>query len=76
MSVFQHPYLTRGIVQTEKGAFTVSRGRVEIPDELGESLGWQPVDRADDQPAGGAVVHPKASARAAVTTLPDSSRRP
>jgi hypothetical protein len=44
MSVFQHPHLTRGIVKTAKGAFIVSRGLVDMPDELGESLGWQPID--------------------------------
>jgi hypothetical protein len=44
MSVFRHPHLTRGIVQTAKGAFVISRGLVEMPDEIGESLGWRPVD--------------------------------
>jgi hypothetical protein len=28
----------------------VSRGLVEVPDELGESLGWRPADSADDTP--------------------------
>jgi len=44
MSVFQHPHLTRGIVNTPKGSFVVVRGLVEVPDEIGESLGWRPVD--------------------------------
>jgi hypothetical protein len=44
MSVFQHPHLTRGIVKTAKGSFIVKRGLVEMPDEIGEELGWQPVD--------------------------------
>ena len=44
MSVFQHPHLTRGIVKTPKGSFVIVRGLVEAPDEIGESLGWQPVD--------------------------------
>ncbi len=48
MSVFQHPHLTRGIVKTAKGAFLVSRGLVEAPDDIGEALGWQPVG-SDDQ---------------------------
>jgi|SRR6185295_3400629 len=43
MSVFHHPHLTRGIVTTSKGSFVVVRGLVEAPDEIGESLGWQPV---------------------------------
>lgn len=44
MSVFQHPHLTRGIVKTAKGSFIVKRGLVDVPDEIGEELGWQPVD--------------------------------
>jgi hypothetical protein len=48
MSVFRHPHLTRGIVRTSKGAFVISRGLVEMPDEIGESLGWAAVDRDDD----------------------------
>jgi hypothetical protein len=44
MGIFQHPHLTRGVVKTAKGAFIVSRGLVTMPDEVGESLGWQPVD--------------------------------
>ena len=50
MSVFQHPHLTRGIVKTEKGAFFISRGLVEMPDEVGEALGWRQVDGDDDRP--------------------------
>lgn len=50
MGVFQHPHLTRGIVKTAKGAFLISRGLVEMPDELGESLGWRPVDSENDTP--------------------------
>jgi hypothetical protein len=44
MSVFQHPHLTRGIVKTARGSFIVKRGLVDVPDEIGEELGWQPVD--------------------------------
>ncbi len=47
MGIFQHPCLIRGIVRTAKGSFVVTRGLVEAPDEVGESLGWRPVD--DDQ---------------------------
>jgi hypothetical protein len=50
MSVFQHPHLTRGIVRTAKGAFVVSRGLVEVPDEIGESLGWRTVELDENQP--------------------------
>ena len=51
MGVFQHPHLTRGIVRTPRGAFVITRGLVEVPDELGEALGWQPADEADETPA-------------------------
>jgi hypothetical protein len=44
MTVFHHPHLTRGIVKTAKGSFVIVRGLVEAPDEIGESLGWMPVD--------------------------------
>lgn len=67
MKVFQHPHLTRGIVQTVKGAFILSRGRVEMPEDVGESLGWRSVDRDDDS-APDAAVDAKASALMAVTT--------
>jgi hypothetical protein len=51
MSVFQHPHLTRGIVQTAAGAFAISRGLVEMPDEVGQSLGWRLVSADPDKPA-------------------------
>jgi hypothetical protein len=44
MGVFQHPHLTRGIVKTARGSFVVKRGLVDVPDEIGEELGWQLVD--------------------------------
>ena len=53
MSLFQHPHLTRGIVKTPGGAFAISRGLVEMPDEIGLSLGWRLVDEDDDAPASG-----------------------
>ena len=50
MGMFQHPHLTRGTVRTPKGAFVITRGLVEVPDELGEALGWQPADAEDETP--------------------------
>jgi len=50
MSVFQHPHLTRGVVKTPHGAFVVARGLVEMPDEVGEGLGWRRVDDDADAP--------------------------
>ena len=50
MGIFQHPHLTRGIVRTEKGAFEISRGLVDVPDELGESLGWRSAEAENATP--------------------------
>ena len=61
MSVFQHPHLSRGIVKTPSGAFVISRGLVEMPDEVGESLGWRAIDREDAVDA--------AQVRAGIATL-------
>lgn len=43
MGLYQHPHLTRGVVHTPEGAFSINRGIVELPDELGESFGWTAV---------------------------------
>jgi len=48
MGLYQHPHLTRGVVHTSEGAFSINRGIVELPDELGESLGWAPVKSDGD----------------------------
>ena len=40
MGLFKHPCLVRGIVHTPYGAFSLVRGLVEMPDEIGEALGW------------------------------------
>jgi hypothetical protein len=66
MGMFQHPHLTRGIVRTPKGAFVISRGLVEVPDELGESLGWLPADSENDTPT---------TASRAPTPAPSASQR-
>ena len=50
MSTFRHPFLSQGIVRLASGAFAVSRGLVELPDELGESLGWRRVEAGDFVP--------------------------
>ena len=44
MSKFQHPYLTRGILYTAAGAFTVCRGVIEAPDAIGQAFGWRQLD--------------------------------
>jgi hypothetical protein len=44
MSLFRHPHLVRGVVHTPEGAFAIHRGIVEIPDDVGDSLGWVRLD--------------------------------
>jgi len=64
MAVFQHPHLTRGVVQTPRGAFVISRGFVSAPDDIGESLGWRRVDPEARTPADSlAPVHDSSSQR-------------
>lgn len=48
MSLFRHPHLTRGVIRTPHGAFTITRGIVDVPDEVGHALGWLPVDDEDE----------------------------
>ena len=45
--MFHHPHLTRGVVKTAKGAFVITRGVVEMPDDIGESFGWRPAEAID-----------------------------
>ena len=73
MSVFQHPHLTRGIVRTAKGAFVVTRGLVEMPDDIGESLGWLTVDSDNEQPAERERPRPQATYQV-VTGLTEAPR--
>jgi len=48
MSLFRHPHLTRGIIRTPHGSFTITRGIVDVPDEVGHALGWLPVQDEDE----------------------------
>jgi hypothetical protein len=59
MSVFHHPHLTRGIVKTPKGSFVIVRGLVEVPDEIGDALGWDRVDLESQPPAAAQASSPK-----------------
>jgi hypothetical protein len=47
MPTFQHPFLIRGVLRLATGAFPISRGRVELPDEVGEPLGWRKIEVDD-----------------------------
>ena len=40
MATYRHPHLIRGTVHTPLGAFAVVRGVVDLPDGVGERLGW------------------------------------
>jgi len=44
MPLFRHPCLVRGVVHTDSGAFVISRGIVDVPEEVGQSFGWIPVE--------------------------------
>lgn len=48
MGLYLHPHLVRGVMHTPEGAFRINRGIVDLPDELGESLGWTAVTPEDD----------------------------
>ena len=49
MSLFRHPHLIRGVVHTSQGSFSISRGLVDVPDELGESFGWLRLELEDQR---------------------------
>lgn len=74
MSVFQHPHLTRGIVKTANGAFLISRGLVEMPDDIGTSLGWQRVTH-DNETVDGLRDRAAPSNERVVTSVAEGSRR-
>ena len=56
MSLYRHPHLTRGVMHTPQGAFRINRGIVDLPDALGESLGWASVLSDEDVEPGSAAV--------------------
>ena len=41
MPLYRHPHLVRGIVHTPLGAFELNRGLADLPESVGETLGWQ-----------------------------------
>ncbi len=51
MSLFRHPHLLRGIVHTAQGAFELHRGVADLPDDVGESLGWLRMHDEDGEPS-------------------------
>ena len=68
MSLFRHPHLVRGVVHTAEGAFVIHRGIVDLPDVVGDSLGWVRLDDDGQSPiprnvpgSHGAVVQDKRS---------------
>ncbi len=44
MGLYRHPHLVRGVVHTPQGAYQIDRGLVQVPDEVGDLLGWKRVD--------------------------------
>lgn len=70
MGLYLHPHLTRGVMHTPEGAFRINRGIVDLPDELGQSLGWTPVADGEGAPELAAVR------RAAARNEPPTPPRP
>jgi hypothetical protein len=58
VSLFRHPHLVRGIVHTAEGAFMIHRGVVELPEDVGDSLGWLRVDDDRQSPIAGRLSWP------------------
>jgi hypothetical protein len=49
MALFQHSHLNHGVVHTLNGSFAIKRGRVDVPEEIGESYGWRRLDLEDQR---------------------------
>jgi hypothetical protein len=62
MSLFLHPHLTRGTVHTPMGSFVIKRGLVDMPDDVGRTLGWEPVESDDEWMAGTEAAQPRGAA--------------
>lgn len=60
MSLFRHPHLVRGIVHTRNGAFAIHRGIANLPDDLGDALGWLRVSEDRQAAARSASERPSA----------------
>jgi hypothetical protein len=58
MSLFRHPHLVRGIVHTAEGAFVIHRGIADVPEDIGDSLGWQRLDDERQSPPMESVSRP------------------
>ena len=69
MPLFRHPYLVRGVVHTVRGAYVISRGLLEVPDDVAALFGWIPAGLNDD----GQVGPSRSGSRGTVAErLPDS----
>ena len=64
MGLYRHPHLVRGTVHTPKGAFVILRGIVDVPDDIGEQYGWEPV--GGDEPVAVRVLQDRAAHRPAI----------
>ena len=54
VGLFKHPCLVRGTVHTPYGAFTIVRGLADLPDDVGEALGWPRLSEEHEVPANSA----------------------
>ena len=65
MALFRHPSIERGIVHTPHGAFRVSRRLVDVAEDIGESLGWEPVEQTS---------HPESAAKELLASITRMNR--
>jgi hypothetical protein len=56
VGLFKHPCLVRGTVHTPYGAFTIVRGLADLPDDIGEALGWPRVTEEHVVPTASATT--------------------
>ena len=69
MALFQHSHLIHGVVHTPNGSFAIKRGRVDVPEEIGESYGWLRLD-VEDQGSGPMTSAPRPARGQAVAYQP------
>jgi hypothetical protein len=58
VGLFRHPCLVRGTVHTPYGAFTIVRGLADLPDDVGEALGWPRLSEEHGVPANNSASTP------------------
>lgn len=68
MGTFKHPHLVRGVVHTSFGSFRIERGLADLPEDVGEALGWSKVLSAADEGASALSLATSSGARESAST--------